>query len=464
MPLINHAGKTGIYLALFALYFFSFPNEIIKEPLFFQGFFPFVYYYILFRNLEKIRKLPFFILHTALNFCLLSWLVHTIHQFGEMSMFLSLGGVFLISLYLSVYPLLFLDAAQRIKRYPFLFPVIFTVLELIRGSLFTGFAFNTLGYSLYKLRLLILPARFYTVYGVGFFVVLCAALLSIRSRKSLIALLFMAAVYFIPLLKPVPVKPPGIRIALLQTSFEPEDKRKDLYGVFYDYHLIPTMNFLDGGHAPDLIVWSETAMPDVFSVMSSQTQLLASMCRRFDTSLISGCSLIRDGKAYNAAFMMETGGEIEDFYAKMHLVPFGEFFPFKELPFFKNIYGHFLDFERGKDLQLFEADGVRVFTPICYEIAFGSIVRKAVRAGAEIIVNISNDGWYGYSSGPVAEIPFCIFRAIESGKWVMRAINRGWGLVVAPDGRIICKNKPTGWGFILVNEAGQADFYRSREK
>jgi len=393
---------------------------------------------------------------TVLNFFLYIWLLNTIHEFGGINRFFSFIGVLLIALYVSVYYLIFFIAIKKIAI-PLLYPVIFLLLELIRGSLFTGFTFNLMGYSLYKLRFLIIPARYYTVYGVGFFIVFVSLMLAHRKRVSAFLWLFIL-VYFLPILFIGQIRYPGIDISLLQTSFAPEDKRMAAMDVFFEHHYFPTVDFFTGlDEKPDLVVWSETAIPYKIKEHSYTEHILKEFVGNNKVSLITGTEYQEDDLYYNTSLFMSKDGDVKR-YHKMHLVPFGEFFPFRNIGFFNDLYGQFIDFSRGREPVIFEVDGEKIFTPICYEIAFGSIVRRAVKRGAEVIINISNDAWYGFSSGPVAEIPFAVFRAIESEVWVLRAINRGWGVVVDPAGRILYKNDPRKWGFITVRKNGSIVF------
>ncbi len=194
-------------------------------------------------------------------------------------------------------------------------------------------------------------------------------------------------------------------------------------------------------------------------LMAEKGYTLINFSKINNISLIFGSEYYDGKKFYNSSYWLKNG-VVENHYDKEHLVIFGEYFPLKKIWPFNKLYGQFRDFTPGKKLVLFDIKGVRIFTPICYELAFGNIIKKAKRNGAKIIINLSNDGWYGYSSGPYSEMAFSVFRAIESRVYIMRAINRGWAVVVSPKGKILYKNSPKTPGFILFN-SGKIKFIPS---
>ena len=396
------------------------------------------------------------------NYFLYVWLIYTLHRFGGLHSLLAAFFILFLSLYLALYPLIFLILIRKYKRYPFFFPVFWLILEIIRGWFLSGFTFNLIGYSLYKARFLIMPARFYTVYGVGFFIVLLSTLIVNIKRKNMkFILIFALVVYFIPLLAFLsPYEKPNINIAMLETSFEPEDKRINNYDVFWKYHYQNTKKFLTSDHKIDLMIWSETSFPLTLKRNSYEFMRLRDLVTKNDINLVFGAMNYSNGKYYNSSIFLNKNGIIEDIYSKNHLVLFGEYFPLRNFPILKNIYGQFLDFTPGEEIKVFSIGKTKIYTPICYEIAFGSLIRKAVKHGAKIIINTSNDGWYGYSSGPIQEVPFAVFRAIEGNVWVGRAINRGYGVIVRPDGKIIYTNDPKTWGVITLDQEGKVDFYK----
>jgi apolipoprotein N-acyltransferase len=122
----------------------------------------------------------------------------------------------------------------------------------------------------------------------------------------------------------------------------------------------------------------------------------------------------------------------------MHLVPFGEYVPFKDLFFFaQNLLHEAGTFDAGENRALFSVNGHRYGTFICYESIFGDEIRQFVRNGADALVNISNDGWYGDTSAPWQHLNMVRMRAIENHRWVLRATNTGVTASVDPYGRVV---------------------------
>ena len=121
----------------------------------------------------------------------------------------------------------------------------------------------------------------------------------------------------------------------------------------------------------------------------------------------------------------------------MHLVPFGEYTPYKSLFFFA---GHLLDqltFVPGTERRLFSVAGRRFGVFLCYESIFGDEVREFARAGAQVLVNLTDDGWYGDSSAPWEHLDMARMRALENRRWLLRATNTGVTASIDPDGKLV---------------------------
>ncbi len=449
---------TMVILPLF-FYLFSFPNLLIKYPLIVQAAFPFLFIYFAVRSADKIRPVYFFLGSIVVNIFLYSWLSHTIHYFGGLNIVLSLLAVILLSAYLALYNLLFIVLLRRFSKLKYILaPLFWLVLELIRGSFISGFPFNHLGYALFRVPFLILPARFFTVYGVGVFIVALASAAAMKHKRKWVIMGCLLLIYFSPLgFFNWKAPSPGLRIAALQTSFEPEDKRTDDLTVFLDYHLSPTEAFLSEQEM-DAVVWSETSFPFVLNEYSYEFRKVSLLSSVNSTAVIFGALTRSQENYYNSSVHINISGDVAGIYSKNHLVPFGEYFPMKNWPVFKSLYGQYQNFAPSEQINSFIINGVSVYTPICYEIGFGGLVRSASMKGSKVIANISNDGWYGYSAGPVSGISTSVFRAVESNVWVIRAINRGWGVIVDPFGRILEISSPDKWGFLVLDHDGSTDF------
>ncbi len=210
--------------------------------------------------------------------------------------------------------------------------------------------------------------------------------------------------------------------------------------------------------APDMIIWPETAIPDFFFNVSEgagqpprYAQLVEEAAVKWRTPILMGAArqvMADDGRraqeSYNSAYVFTpTGGMSDQTYDKIHLVPFGEDMSYlRFIPYIEAIGLTVGSFDRGKSMTVFEVRGaetqqsMRFSTLICFESTMPYLFRRAARAGAEFMVVVTNDGWYGVSSGPKQHQIQSIFRAVETGRWVVRCANNGISCFISPQGRI----------------------------
>ena len=140
---------------------------------------------------------------------------------------------------------------------------------------------------------------------------------------------------------------------------------------------------------------------------------------------------------YNSAFLVDPAGRIGPRYDKAHLVPFGEYVPLRRwLPFVGKLVAQVGDFEAGPPGQVVKWKDHRIAPLICYEAIFPALTRAAVRNGADLLVNLTNDAWYGRTSAPYQHLSLCVFRAVESRRSFVRAANTGISGFIDPTGRI----------------------------
>jgi apolipoprotein N-acyltransferase len=160
-------------------------------------------------------------------------------------------------------------------------------------------------------------------------------------------------------------------------------------------------------------------------------------------------------RTYNSALVVGADGARVGRYDKIHLVPFGEYIPFKRLIFFaRKLTGRVSEFTRGDERKVFRLNGHRYGVFICYEAVFADEVREFSQLGAEVLVNISDDGWYGDTSAPWQHLNMLRMRAIENRRWILRDTNNGVTAVIDPYGRVrqsIPRHQadalPAGYGF-----------------
>lgn len=192
----------------------------------------------------------------------------------------------------------------------------------------------------------------------------------------------------------------------------------------------------------DVVLWPESPAPFAEEQPEFRSAVGA-LARTMDAPVIVGnLGTDRAGQRgtpettaiYNSASFVRPDGEFAGRYDKMHLVPFGEYTPFKRLFFFA---GHLLDevgtFQPGKERRVFGPFGVF----ICYESIFGDEVRQFTKLGASVLVNLSNDAWYGDSGAPWQHLNMVRMRAIENHRWILRATNTGVTAAIDPHGRVV---------------------------
>jgi apolipoprotein N-acyltransferase len=192
---------------------------------------------------------------------------------------------------------------------------------------------------------------------------------------------------------------------------------------------------------PDLVVWPESPAPFIEQNARFE-QAMTSIARQAQTPLVVG-NLGVDFSAegglnyYNSARIEGADGARVGRYDKIHLVPFGEYIPFKNLLFFAHkLTGQVSNFSRGDERKVFRLNGHRYGVFICYESVFADEVRQFSQLGAEVLVNISDDGWYGDTSAPWQHLNMARMRAIENRRWLLRDTNNGVTAVIDPYGRV----------------------------
>ena len=197
---------------------------------------------------------------------------------------------------------------------------------------------------------------------------------------------------------------------------------------------------------PDLVVWPESPAPYFESDPRFQ-QAVAQIAKEAQSPLVIGAYGMdfhpeAGWNQYNSAIVMSPSGLRVGRYDKIHLVPFGEYVPYSRLLFFaRKLTGKVSRFDRGEDRKVFRLgtqDGIshRYGIFICYEDVFADEVRQFAQLGAEVLVNISDDGWYGDTSAPWQHLNMARMRAIENRRWLLRDTNNGITAVIDPDGRV----------------------------
>jgi apolipoprotein N-acyltransferase len=192
------------------------------------------------------------------------------------------------------------------------------------------------------------------------------------------------------------------------------------------------------------VLWPESAVPFYFQASPVKAAPIREAARRLRVSLLIGGDEMETAPAgaavrlYNSAFLIRPNGEVAATYRKVHLVPFGEYVPLESLlAFAKPLVQAVSSFSPGQRAVVFDVDGGRSSTAICYEVVYPSLMRRFVLGGSELLTTITNDAWFGRSSAAYQHFEQASLRAVEEGRYLVRAANTGVSGVVDPYGRVL---------------------------
>lgn len=400
----------------------------------------------------------------------LYWIYHSINHYGNVSLLLSFAIVVLLCIYLSIYTGIFallFSITIKNSKLPSMFiaPVFWIAMEYLRSYLFTGFPWSSIGYTQYKLLTLIQIADITGIYGVSFLLVAIngaiADIYLIRKRikdmplfpmlqtvvgfSVLLVLILLTVIYGQwKMNQKIPGEP--IKVSIVQGNIE-QDKKWDLS---YQRSVINTYNNLSlkaSVSSPSMIIWPETAIPFFFEKDELHTRELLLFQKRLNAYLLFGTILCKDKGEKKPSFtnsivLLDKSGNVAYKYDKIHLVPFGEYVPFQKVLFFvKKLSFGIGDYSKGNQYNKAVTPFGRFAGVVCYEIIFPGLVRKFFIDGGDFIVNVTNDAWFGKTTGPYQHFSMAVFRAIENRKPIIRAANTGISGFIDSKGRIISKSK-----------------------
>ncbi|MEW6600865.1 MAG: apolipoprotein N-acyltransferase [Nitrospirota bacterium] len=393
------------------------------------------------------------------------WVYHSMYVYGGVPLFLSILILMCLSLYLALYTGVFSMLFNYLSGQPslpalFTVPVLWVSLEYARTYALTGFPWSALGYSQYKFLPFIQIADITGVYGVSFLVAAINGavydiilLLTLRSDSgpsrrlifvSLIVFAFIIAgslFYGVGKLN-VPNKQGNVRVSVTQGNI-----RQDVKWDFrFQREVIDTYKRLSIealDDKPDIIIWPESAIPFVFGYDKVLTEEIVNFSEQLNSYLLFGGVVVKSAGTNNpglsnSAILLSPEGKVLSIYDKIHLVPYGEYVPLKELfPFIDKMVTAIGDFARGKEPLVMSTPFAKIGNLICYEIIFPGLVRKFVDNGADLLVTVTNDAWFGRTAAPYQHFSMAVFRAVENRVPVARAANTGISGFIDSRGRII---------------------------
>jgi len=370
------------------------------------------------------------------------WLVDTLHTYGDIAYAFAVLAVALVGAVLACFPALLAWASFRLAGTGAwqlaVFPAAVAGIEWLRGWLFTGLPWTPIGNLLLDTPA-IGWATWFGVYGIAVLPALAAAGLYLvtqsGSRRPALAGLAVSLALF--MLAPAPPAADGKihRVALIQANI-PQDKKWDAAFLNETMQRYVSASAKAAAHS-ELIIWPEAAVPFFLSDMPGWDHWLDRQMRAWSVPvLFGGIRRLPEGRqAQNGVFLFDPDKGGRGFAGKQHLVPFGEYVP-AWIPFLHALVPNIADFRPASDPGLLSARGVRYGSLVCYEDIFPEQARARVDAGADVLVNVTNDAWYGHSPAGWQHFQSARMRAVETGRYLLRAANTGISAIIAPNGRI----------------------------
>ncbi len=417
--------------------------------------------------------------------------------------YVNILGYALLIFYLALYPAFFgtfasyylrvegdsarARGAYRIRAI-FYVAAFWVLLEVVRGWMISGLPWALLAYSQWRNVIFIQAADWIGAWGISFFVMVINLILfglaeSIFSSRTdaidvidesgyrrrypamLAGLLLCVSAILVGygalrlsmadrFYKAKQFKT-ALRVSVIQGNI-PQDQKWDARIKGYIFEKYKRLTFMAAADRTDLIVWPETSFPGYLEDEPLMASQLRSIARNSRAWMLVGAPTLGDLEeglySYNSAILYDSAGEESKRYHKIHLVPFGEYIPMDTvLGFIRNFFG-IGHFSPGRERTVFKAKsqtqainyGYKFGVLICYEDIFPDLVRTFVANGADFLVNITNDAWFGNTSAPYQHAQASVFRSVENRVNIIRSTNTGYSCFISPEGRILSSVKDRG--------------------
>lgn len=373
----------------------------------------------------------------------ISWLSFPITEIGGAPIIVSWVVTGFFALYLALYYGLTMLIFSKSKMYLLYVPVFFAFGEYLRGFFLSGFPWLTLAQTQYEYPNILKLLAFSGEYGLSFLIVLGNLLIfkGVRNKNHLLfafGIFLPVSIYLLGLTLPKAEVVGEAKVRIIQTGVSQEDKwsQEKLENVVNAVQL----KVLESEYQNyDLLVLPETAYPVLLDdapvvnltlrTIGEDTPIISGMIRREDTGL--------QYKYFNSAYMFSEEGL--SIYDKVHLVPFGEYFPLGGIFSFIDdfFFNGASDYSKGKEFGVFKTGDMTIAPMICYEGAFYKQLMTQSRAGANLAVIISNDSWFGFSHGRYQHLAVDVMRSAEFKIWIARATQTGISAFIDENGGVV---------------------------
>ena len=391
-------------------------------------------------------------------FALLIWMPAVLPRYGGISNWLAWTGYVLLILLLACFMGAGCYVTKRLMHWGgdaflLLFPAVWVLIEYAQTIIpFGGFPWLLIGYSQSDWLGLIQVADLTGVYGISFLVaglstaVAWAVIHKGRSFRAwwpmlgVIVLVSACLLYGRASLDRWDDLREDYGVAMLQGDLS-ADETYAVLSEKYRSGYLSMANDLQSSSI-DLLILPESPTPVMYEQDAAYREMIEELAARYTYGLVF--NNIRheetgDGsKYYNSAYFVDGEGALLGSYDKIHLVPFGEYLPLKGffLLFMRTITQDVSEFQPGREREIFRLGEYPANATVCFEAIFPGLVREFVRSGSRLIVNLTNDRWYGDSSAPFQHFAIARWRSIENRRYLLRAANSGISAVIEPTGRI----------------------------
>jgi len=390
------------------------------------------------------------------------WVTGVMATYGGLNAVVSVFVAVLLVAYLALYPAVFaLVLGVGLRRFgaPAIWfaPLIWVGTEWARSTLLTGFPWVLLGSSQAPVIPIVQAASVVGVFGLSALVALvgtAAASLAVSRRTShrlgaagvaVLLVVVVAAGTFRVVDGRLVRSGAVLRVGLVQGGVEQELKWNPSYrDTILARHLRLTKQVI--GRGVGLVIWPESSTPFYFDAEPVLAEPVRQLAAESRTPFLIGTDEFERGsgdsanRIYNTALLIGPDGRSQQSYRKIRLVPFGEYVPLKRLLFFVGpLVESVSDFSPGVEPRVFDVDGTRLSVAICYESVYPDLAQAFVERGSELLVTITNDAWFGRSSAAYQHFDLGALRAVEQGRYVVRAANTGISGVVDPYGRAVTR-------------------------
>ncbi len=457
-------GRADIIYSILGglLFFLSFPSHG-------RGFLAWIALVPLFMALRRKNPVDSFLLGFLFGLVayagILYWISYVVVVYGSLPMAVGLAAMLVLSAYLALYVGVFSLTLSFFRRrgMPLLWiaPPLWCSMEWVREWLLTGFPWGNFAYSQYQNIGMIQIADVTGIYGTIFILVMVNALLfevlvakgELRrvAGECVVCSMLMLCVYGYGIWRIDQTRQSmhsaaPVSVTLVQGNIDQNVK----WHPDYQSTTVEIYRRLSLEHAPSgegLTVWPETAAPFYFQDASDLQKRVTETAREMRSWLLLGSPSYRrngDEVSYrNSAFLLSPDGHLAGRYDKVHLVPYGEYVPLRKFfPFLSKMVVGVGDFRRGDGFHpLSIPANHRAGILICYEAIFPEYSRSYKRQGTELLVNITNDAWFGETSAPYQHLAMTVFRAVENRLYFVRAANTGISAIIDPTGRIAARTE-----------------------